>query len=135
MTSPSAANILTAAVARLTGNAPFMSLMQNRVYNHLPQELPLPACRVRWSQAGEWDQKDSDGVEGFINVDIWTNHRGDKDALTAADMVINLFHLHPLTLPDAQSLILRRDFLDSFTEPDGLTHHTAIRFTHIATSP
>jgi hypothetical protein len=31
-------------------------------------------------------------------------------------------------------LILRRDYMDAFTEPDGLTHHTVVRFRHIATN-
>jgi hypothetical protein len=134
VSSPSHIVILTAAVARLRANVAFMALMGNRVYNHVPQELVLPLCRVRWGQAGEWDTKDSDGVEGFLFVDVWTDHRGDKDALTAADMVVNEFHLLPLVLSDAQSLILRRDFVDAFTEPDGLTHHTVIRFRHVATN-
>jgi hypothetical protein len=132
--NPSQALILKAAVVRLVGNAPFKALMNGQIFNHIPQERALPCCRVRWSQAGEWDTKDSDGVEGYLFVDIWTDYRGDKVALEAADMAINLFHLAPLVLSDSQSLILRRDFIDSFTEPDGLTHHTAIRFRHIATT-
>lgn len=134
MSSPSHAEILKASINRLIGNAPFMTLMNNNVFNHVPQERPLPCCRVRWAQAGEWDTKDSDGVEGYIFVDVWTDHRGDKKALEAADAAINLLHLQPLTLPDAQSLILRRDYMDAFTEPDGLTHHTVVRFRHIATN-
>lgn len=135
MTSPSNIAILTAAIARLTGNAPLMTALGNRIYNHLPQEVPLPAMRVRWSDAAEWDTKDSDGLEGWLFADIWTNDRGDKVPLTIADMVTNLLHLQPLTLSDgAQSLLLRREFSNTFTEPDGLIHHTAIRFRHIATN-
>jgi hypothetical protein len=134
MTSPSHAVILAAAFARLAGNAPLMTLLGQNLFNHLPQETPTPCARVRWGQAGEWDTKDSDGVDGFIFVDVWTAHRGDKVALEAADMIVNLLHLQPLVLSDSQSLILRRDFVDAFTEPDGLTHHTAIRFHHIATN-
>lgn len=134
MTSPSHLIILTAAVARLRGNSPFMTLMSNQVYNHVPQESALPLCRVRWGQAGEWDTKDSDGVDGFLIVDVWTSTRGDKISLQAADMIIAMLHLQPLALSDSQSLILRRDFMDAFVEPDGLTHHTSIRFHHIATN-
>lgn len=134
MTSPSHLVILSAAVDRLRGDVAFMDLMQQKVFNHIPQETATPCCRVRWHQAGEWDTKDSDGVEGFLMVDIWTSTRGDKVSLQAADMAINLLHLRPLSLSDSQSLILRRDFMDAFVEPDGLTHHTAIRFHHIATN-
>lgn len=134
MTIPSHAEILQLAWKRLDDNAPFKTKMNGNVFNHIPQEQPLPCCRVRWSQAGEWDTKDSDGVEGYLFVDIWTDHRGDKVALEAADMALALFQLQPLALTSGQSLYLRHDFTDTFTEPDGLTHHTVVRFRHIATN-
>lgn len=132
--SPSNLDILVAAVARVKGDSAIMTAVGNRVYNHLPQETPLPAIRVRWSQANEWDTKDSDGVDGYLFLDVWSNERGDKEVSTIADMLVNLFHLQPLSLPAAQSLILRRDFYDTFTEPDGLTHHAVVRLHHIATT-
>lgn len=134
MTIPSHAEILKLSYARLSGDTDFMRLMSNNVFNHIPQDRALPCCRVRWAQAGEWDTKDSDGVDGYIFVDVWTDYRGDKLALEATDKALAILHLMPLALSSGQSLILRHDFVDSFTEADGLTHHTAIRFHHIATN-
>lgn len=133
--SPSSADILKAAFTRLDGDATFKAMMRGAVYNHLPQETPTPCCRVRWAQAGEFDTKDSDGLDGFIFVDVWTAENGDKSALEAIDRAVNLLHNAPLTLPSGvQSLILRRDFVDAVVEPDGLTHHTIVRFRHVATT-
>jgi hypothetical protein len=134
MSIPSHAEILKVAFERLNGDAALKALVNDNVFNHIPQERALPCLRVRWAQAGEWDTKDSDGVDGYIFVDVWTDHRGDKDALTITDRVLALLHLAPLALTTGQSLILRHDFVDTFTESDGLTHHTAIRFHHIATN-
>ena len=78
--------------------------------------------------------KDSDGLDGFIFVDIWTDHRGDKLALEASDAALFLLHLKPIALSTGQSLILRNDYTDAYVESDGLTHHTIVRFHHIATS-
>lgn len=131
---PSHAEVLNLSVARLRGDPPLMTLMAGRIFNHIPQDSPLPCCRVRWGQAGEWDTKDSSGFDGYLFVDVWTNHRGDKEALEATDRILALINLLPLQMSSGQSLIMRHDYVDTFTEPDGLTHHTAIRFHHIATN-
>ena len=134
MTIPSHAEILKCAYERLANDAPFMALLGDKVYNHIPQDTALPCCRVRWAQSTEWDTKDSDGVSGYLFVDVWTSHRGDKLALEIADAALALLHNQPLPLTLSQSLLLRHDFVTTITEGDGLTHHTAIRFAHIATN-
>ena len=133
MTVPSQADILKKAWERASNDTEFAGLMAGRVHNYVPQESPLPFARVRWGQSMEWDQKDSDGCQGYITIDIFTDYRGDRKALQAADRAIEIFHNNPLALEGAQSLILRRDFVDAFTEPDGITHHTVVRFLHVAT--
>jgi hypothetical protein len=132
--SPPHTEILAAAYARLKGSAALAEIVGKSVYNHLPQEEPTPCCRVRWNDTREWDTKDSAGVEGFIVVDVWTDYRGDLLAYQAADIIVALLHLVPLSLPSSQSLILRRETVAMFTEQDGVTHHTAITFSHIATN-
>lgn len=122
------------AWAYLNGDATLSGLVGGRIFNHIPQDDPLPCLRVRWEQAGEWDTKDSAGFDGFIVVDIWTDYRGDKQAQEIADRVEVLLHLHEFTMTSGQSLLLRHDFSDSFTEPDGLTHHTMSRFRFIVTT-
>lgn len=132
--SPSHVEILSACFNRLKGSEELAAIVGTSIYNHLPQELPTPCCRVRWSRSNEWDTKDSAGVEGDVVVDVWTDYRGDLLAYKAADIVVALLHLKPFTLPGSQSLLLRRENVASFTEPDGVTHHTAITFRHIATN-
>jgi len=135
MTSPSHAEITKVAWERLSQDAPLSALVGGRVFNHLPQDEPLPAVRVRWETSDEWDTKDSAGFSGALVVDTWTDHRGDKQAQTIADRVDALLHLAPFTgMTSGQSLLLRHDFHGSFTEPDGLTHHTVQRFTCIVTT-
>ena len=74
------------------------------------------------------------GVDGEVVVDIWTDYRGDLLAYKAADIIVALLHLVQFTLPGSQSLLLRRERVARFTEPDGVTHHTSISFRHIATN-
>lgn len=131
---PSQAELLGLINDRLTGDAPLMALVGNRIFNHVPQDAPLPILRFRLSQANEWDTKDSAGWEGYVDIDIWSDHRGDLKPLEVADRVDSIFHVLPFTMSSGQSLLLRHEFSDSFTEPDGLTHHTVLRFRSIITN-
>lgn len=132
--SPPHAEILAAAFQRVASSEQLRAIVGNRVFNHLPQDLQTPCCRVRWETSTEWDTKDSAGVDGEVVVDIWTDYRGDLLAYKAADIIVALLHLVPFTLPGSQSLLLRRERVARFTEPDGVTHHTSISFRHIATN-
>ena len=131
---PSYAEILKLVYARLTGDATLMALVNNRIYNHLPQELPLPCLRFRWEQASEWDTKDSIGMDGLLVIDTWTDYRGDKLIAQIHDALMPIFHDVPLSMTSAQSLILKHQFHTSFTEGDGLTHHGVDHFRHVATT-
>jgi hypothetical protein len=135
MAIPSHAEVTKLVNDRLTGDTALMALVGNRIFNHIPQDDPLPCIRFRWEQAGQWDHKDADGFDGSITVDIWTDHRGDKQAQTIADRVEVLLHNQPLSaMTSGQSLLLQHDLIDTFVEPDGLTHHTVARFRAIVTT-
>jgi hypothetical protein len=125
--------ILTAAIAKLNA-VPSLVALVGTIYNHIPQGTPLPVCRLRYCQAQEWDTKDSFGYDGKIQVDVFTDHRGDQIALRAADIIVSNLHEKTLVLTTGQSLLIRSDLVDAFTEPDGITHHTVALFSHIATT-
>lgn len=138
---PSHAEILQKYFTVLASDTTLQSLLggvpvtNSKVYNHLPQDLPLPAVRVRWTEVNEWDTKDSAGFEGLFTVDSWADSRGDKVLLQIADRIETLTHLQILTLTSGQSLILRHDRpLRMMVEADGLTHHAVQHFKHIATT-
>jgi len=135
VTVPSNAEITKLVNDRLRGDTLLMGMVGNRIYNHIPQDAPLPCLRFRWEQAGQWDHKDAAGYEGYITCDVWTDHRGDKQAQEIADRLESLMHNQPLTsMTTGQSLLLMHDLVDTFTEPDGLTHHTMVRFRAIVTT-
>jgi hypothetical protein len=88
---------------------------------------------VRWTGAQDWDTKDSDGVEGEIQVDIWTEHKGALQAYQISDVVQNVLHLANLGTA-SQNLLTRLVFQDAFVEPDGITNHTVQRYNTIITN-
>lgn len=138
MTSPSHAEILALAYARAaadTGPGGLMPMLTGGLFNHVPQDEPLPCARVRWEDAGEFDTKDSDGFDGVIAFDVWTDHRGDKKALQIQDRLDVLFQNASLSLTSpAMSIVLQHSMFHSFTEPDGLTHHAVVKFRLVAST-
>jgi hypothetical protein len=135
MSSPSHAQILNLAYAKASGDSTLMALLPGGLFNHVPQDEALPCARVRWEDATEFDTKDSDGFDGFIAFDVWTDHRGDKQALTIHDRLDQLFQNASLSLTTpATSVVLQHAMFHSFTEPDGLTHHAVVKFRLIAST-
>lgn len=135
---PSNYEILALAWQRLDGDTGLKSLLggDGHVWNHVPQDLALPAVRVRWGNVSEWDTKTSNGLDGTLTVDIWTSSYGDKLMLRIADRIEAIMHGQPLTgMTTGQSLLLRHTRpLMTTVEPDGLTHHGVMQYHHIATN-
>lgn len=134
MASPSRIELLQVLASRLQGDATLAGLVDGRIYNHIPQDSQLPCIRFRIEAMNEWDTKSSTGLDCSVVVDVWSGHRGDKESLTIIDRVMDLMNLSTFTLTNGQSLYIRHEGTTAFTESDGLTHHSAIRFKHIATT-
>jgi len=135
MSSPSHAQILALAYATASGDTALMALLPGGLFNHIPQDEPLPCARVRWEDAGEFDTKDSDGFDGYIAFDVWTDHRGDKQSLVIQDRLDQLFQNASLSLTTpATTVVLQHAMFHAFTEPDGLTHHAVVKFRLIAST-
>lgn len=131
---PSNADILAKIFAKLNGDAPLVAAIgAGRIFNYVPQDQAVPFLRVRWTAAKDWDTKDSDGLEGTIRVDIWTEHKGALQAAQLSDLVQNVLHLGEIPTV-SQALLTRLVFQDTFTEPDGITNHTVQQYTAIITN-
>jgi hypothetical protein len=133
MSKPSSEDILKKIFAALTANSALMALVGNQIYNYVPQDSTPPFIRCRWVGAADWDTKDSDGLEGTIQIDIWTEHKGMLVAYQISDKVQNILHLQTLSTV-SQNLLTRLTMQDSFVEPDGITNHTVQRYSTIITN-
>jgi len=138
MSTPSHLEVLQKAIAALKANAGVTALVGTRIYNHIPQNSTqfagtFPYMLVRWDNASQWDTKDSQGFDGEIRVDAWTENQGDKDILQIVDAVNSALHNNELTLTAGENLILRYENATYFTEPDGVAHHSVNVFRCVVT--
>lgn len=130
---PSSADIITKIIATLKASAPLSAAVNGNIYNYVPQDLTPPFIRARWGSAQDWDTKDSDGLDGKIRIDIWTEHKGALQAAQIADLVQNVLHLQDLGTA-SQCLLVRLTMQDFFVEPDGITNHTVQEYSAIITN-
>ncbi len=133
MSKPSSADIIVKIIATLKANAPLVAAVSGNIFNYVPQDLAPPFIRARWVSAQDWDTKDSDGLEGTIQIDIWTEHKGMLQAYQISDLVQDTLHLQNIATV-SQNLLTRLTMQDSFIEPDGITNHTVQRYSTIVTN-
>ncbi len=133
--APRQAEILVRVTERLETSGKLIEALKGKNYfNHIPQDQKCPFMRYRWSQAQSWDTKNSQGLNGTLTFDVWSDYRGDKEALEIQDILNDLFHENELKLTIGQNLILRRETADAFIEPDGITHHSISQYAMIVTN-
>ena len=110
---------------------------QDRCYNHVPQEaknLPTkPYVRFGITSLSDWGPKNELGYEGEIQVDVWSDMRGDQEAQEICDSIIAGCHNAPFTLTSGQAILMQHSGSMVFTDPDGITHHGVVRLRTIST--
>jgi len=56
----------------LTGNATLMNMVTG-VYDIAPDNAKLPYITIGNDSLGGWDTHTSNGVEGYYQIDVWTD--------------------------------------------------------------
>ena len=134
-TKPRKAEFLVRVKEKLDASGDLKTAMGGtRWWNNVPQDTKLPILRFRFSQANEFDTKDSDGWQGTLSIDVWTDSRGDLESTKIQDIVDDIFQDGEFALQDGQNLFIQHTFFDAFTEPDGITHHAVTQYNVIITN-
>lgn len=132
MSTTKQAELLTQLYQRLIGDAALVPFVGNRIYNHVPQQDINTAVRplivFRIAQSSMWGTKDELGYETQIQIDIWTDMRGDELALLIADELNLLLNNVPFVFVSGQNVLLQYAQTVSMTDPDGICHHTALLY-------
>lgn len=135
MSRPKPKDILKAVVKKLLTDPAVTALVNDRVYNHVPQDQrTFPLLQVRLSRISEWDTQTSDGLDLDVLVDVVTNFDGDEQALEVGGAVFDCLHRAALTLDGGQQCLLVRYYNGDTPFPaDGLCHRYNITFHLLAT--
>lgn len=131
MSNPKQAETLKAVFDRLSNDSDIIAIVGSRVYNQVPQapkNIPArPYIHFFLVSANDWGTKNELAYEMEIQVDCWTEWRGDKQALGMVDAVIAATHNQPLTLVNGQNVLMQHSGTNIIDEQDGLNHHGVVR--------
>lgn len=93
-----------AIVARLKGDADLTALVAGRVYDRVPAGAAMPYVHLRNFQAVDDGAECVDGLEVFIDIDVWSNAVGKVEASRAAGAIRAALNYAPLTLDEPYAL-------------------------------
>ena len=93
-----------AVVGRLKDDAAVSAIIAGRVYDRVPAGATLPYVHIRGIQAIDDGADCVDGIEIFVDLDVWSNAVGKVEASRAAAAVRTALHFAALVLDEPYSL-------------------------------
>lgn len=102
--------------------------LTGKVSERLANNLPFPKVWIEDGGAGDWSNKDDDGLEAFINLHVGSRYDGSKEIRELMDACHAALHDANLTLANGQSVLCRYERHDIVTDSDGITRHGVMRF-------
>src|SRR5690242_19560216 len=122
-----APELQVAVIATLTANAPHMALVTG-VFDAIPQNTAYPYESIGALQEN-WADGFTDAFRtGMLQLDVWSQYHGRKEAQDIQASQIALLHRQPLSLATLHLVYLRLNYADVQEDPDGLTWHGVTRY-------
>lgn len=99
------------------------------VFDHVPEDgVKPPYIVIGDVESDPWDAKDSNGGDCVAEIDVYSTHRGRKEAKRIAGSIYGLLHHQPLTVEGFQVILIRFEHANYTTEADGLTRRGTLRY-------
>ena len=101
------------------------------VYDEVLENATYPFVSLGEETAVDYSTKDLDGGEFTINIHVWSQYKGAKQAKEIMDRIHDLLHDSSLSVSGFNLANLRFEFSDILRDPDGITRHGVMRFRAI----
>ena len=102
------------------------------IYDGVPDDAAYPYIAFGEKHTEPWDTFSGDANDDRIMLYVWSQAKGDLEALTIASRVNDLLHGSTLDLASAGFRMvpssLQLEMLDTMREPDGRTRKAMMRF-------
>lgn len=112
--------VTRALIAKLQADGVLMGMVTG-IYNTVPQRIALPYVMVGDGVSEIIPSDNTTLSECRLEIDIWTDAKGRKSALTIMNRLHALLHLGTLTLTGYQLVLLRCDQAQTTLE-ENATH-------------
>jgi hypothetical protein len=137
MSAPLQSEFLNKLFLRLSTNGGIIALVPaNKIFNHVPEledkRVDKPYIHFMVAATGDFGAKNEIGYDNQIQIDIYSDARGDKEVLTIMDAVVAAVHNIPLVVTSGQDVLIQFDGSVVDTDADGILHHGILRFRSLS---
>ena len=101
------------------------------IFDEVPEGSSTPYVTIGEDTAIDYSAGSSDGADVTINIDVWSEYKGSKEAKQIMDRIHDLLHNSNLSITGFNLVNLRFEFSDILRDPDGVTRHGVMRFRAI----
>lgn len=117
---------------KLTGDSTLMSLVTNRIYDHVPQGAAFPYLAIGDDTLTDWSTFARLGQQATVTLHAWSREKGRKEVKAILSQVDTVLNRQELTLSGFTFVACVREFEETFLDADGITYHGVQRYRVMA---
>lgn len=125
--------IQQAIYSRLTSYAPLTALVDQRIYDAVPQDTAFPYVVIGEDDSVAFDDDVHRGADTDLTLHVWSRHSGRREAKEILQLIYDALSRYPLEVAGAHTVLLDAEYQNTLLDPDGLTRHGVIRFRLLTT--
>lgn len=112
----------------LNSDSNLTSTLGAAVYDDVPESSSYPFVSIGADTTADFSTKDLSGSQVTLNLDIWSQYKGSKEAKNIMDRIHSLLHDTSLSVTGFNLVNLRFESSGVLRDPDGITRHGVMRF-------
>lgn len=95
----------------------------NKIFDNVPQDTSYPYVVIGLESARDVGTKTKDGKIYNVDIEVWSQYRGQKEIKEVMERVYNLFNNATISVSGASSVMSFVITTTTLVEADGLTRH------------
>ena len=117
-------DLQSAIYSTLNGDSTLDSLVgNNKVFDNVPQDTAYPYVKIGLENSRDIGTKSLDGKVYNVDIEVWSQYRGQKEIKEVMERVYNLFNNATISVSGASSVMSFVVATTTLVEADGLTRH------------
>lgn len=117
-------DLQSAIYSTLSGDSTLDSLVgDNKIFDNIPQDTSYPYVQIGLETTRDVGLKTLDGVVYNVDIEVWSQYRGQKEIKEIMERLYNLFNNTTISVSGASSIMSYVINTTTLLEADGITRH------------
>tara|TARA_Y100000004_G_scaffold54130_2_gene60289 strand:- start:5891 stop:6298 length:408 start_codon:yes stop_codon:yes gene_type:complete len=95
----------------------------NKIFDNVPQGTTYPYVQIGLEQSRDVGTKSLDGKIYNVDIDVWSQYRGQKEIKEITERLHDLLHNVSISVSGADSVFSNVVSTTTIVEADGITRH------------